>query len=69
MKNLNLSDKSSTAEIARFLEPAKNDSELKNLIAKVRIQGKRVLGDGFNIFLDETIVTKNFRNRVFIRLT
>jgi hypothetical protein len=68
VKKLNLSDESSTAEIARFLEPAKNDFELKALIAEVKRQGKRVFGDGFNIRLDETIVSKNFRNRVFIRI-
>jgi len=67
VKRINLSYESTTAEIARFLESAKNDFELKALIAQVRRQGKRVFGDGFNIRLDESIVSKNFRNRVFIR--
>lgn len=67
MKRVNLSYESTTAEITRLLESAKNDFELKAIIAEIRRQGKRVFGEGFNIRLDKTIVSKNFRNRVFIR--
>lgn len=66
---INLSHKTTTADIARFLEIAKNDFELKALIDEIRRQGKRVFSDGFSIRLDETIMSKNFRNRVFIRIS
>lgn len=67
MKKVKLSNETTTAEIAQLIERAKNDFELNALIAEVRRQGKRVFGDGFNIRLDETVVSRNFRNRVFIR--
>lgn len=68
VREINLSHKTTTADIARFLEIAKNDFDLKARIDEIRRQGKRVFGDGFNIRLDETIMSKNFRNRVFIRI-
>lgn len=73
MEKISLSYETTTADLARIFESAKNEFELKGLIAEVRKQGERVFGDGFNIrldepiHLDETIVPKNFRNRVFIR--
>lgn len=67
MEKFSMSEESTTAEVARILESAKNEFELKALIAEIRRQGKRIFGDGFNIRLDETVMSKNFRNRVFIR--
>ena len=56
-----------TADVARILESAKNEHQLKVLVAEIREQGKQIFGDGFNIHLDETMMSKNFRNRVFIQ--
>ena len=51
MRTLNLTDNPYTSEISRFLEQAKDDFELKAFIGEVREQGKRILGDSFDIFL------------------
>ncbi|KEJ87760.1 hypothetical protein Z948_3568 [Sulfitobacter donghicola DSW-25 = KCTC 12864 = JCM 14565] len=67
MRTLNLTDNPYTSEISRFLEQAKDDFELKAFIGEVREQGKRILGDSFDIFFDGPITLENFRNRVFIR--
>lgn len=63
MRTLALTTRSTYPEIIEFLEPAKNDAELKNLLAEVRRQGKRVFGSGFTISLDEANMSKGL-NRV-----
>lgn len=63
-----LTQQSSVADISNFLGKAKNVDELKASVALLNRSGKLTFGPGFSLRLDETNLSRNFRDRVFIKL-
>jgi len=61
-----LTQQSSVADIASFLDKAKNDEELKAYVALMNRAGKLTFGPNFNLRLDETSMSQKLRDRVFI---
>ncbi|TDQ59125.1 hypothetical protein EV658_1093 [Phaeovulum veldkampii DSM 11550] len=63
-----LTNESTTADITNYLKNARDDRELRIIVARLNREGKRALGQDFSIRFDETIMSKDFRNRVFVSL-
>jgi hypothetical protein len=61
-----LTQQSSVADIASFLDKAKNDEELKAYVALMNREGKLTFGPNFNLRVDETSMSQKLRDRVFI---
>jgi len=65
---VDLDDESTTTDVVRYLSAAKSDDEISEIVSEVNRQGKLLFGSFFSLTFDKSIMTKNFRGRVFIRI-
>ena len=66
---LTLTQDSFVSDIANVLDKAKDHEELKGSVALLNRYGKLTFGPGFSLRLDESSMSRNFRDRVFVTRT
>ena len=66
---LTLTQDSFVSDIANVLDKAKDHEDLKASVALLNRYGKLKFGPDFSLRLDEASMSRNFRDRVFIKRT
>lgn len=63
-----LDEESTTIDVVRYLSTAKSDDEISEIVSEVDRQGKLLFGSFFSLTFDKSIMAKDFRSRIFIRI-
>lgn len=63
-----LDEESTTTDVVRYLSTAKGDDEISEIVSEINRQGKLLFGSIFSLTFDKSIIAKDFRRRIFIRI-